>query len=207
MNRRQQGGAKMTKELQGKRVAALVAQGFEQIELLEPKGALEAAGAQVEVISPEKDSVRAWNHTEWGDRMNVDRQLDQARPDEYDALLLPGGVMNPDRLRMNEKAVRFIRQMFDDGKPIAAICHGAWTLVEAGVVKGLQMTSYPSIKTDLKNAGANWVDREVVVDRGIVSSRKPDDIPAFNRKMIEEFKEGRHGGAGKREPARAKTGS
>jgi protease I len=197
----------MTNELQGTRVAAMVAQGFEQIELLEPKGALEAAGATVDVISPEKGTVRAWNHTEWGDRITVDRQLDDATPDEYDALLLPGGVMSPDRLRMNEKAVRFVRQMFDDGKPIAAICHGPWTLIEAGVVKSLQMTSFPSIRTDLTNAGASWVDREVVVDRGIVSSRRPDDIPAFNRTMIEEFKEGLHRDAGEREPARGRSTS
>lgn len=202
----------MANELTGKRVAALVDKGFEQIELLEPKGALEAAGARVDVISPQPGTVRGWNHTAWGDDVNVDRSLDAAMPNEYDALLLPGGVMNPDRLRMNEKAVRFVKQMFDDGKPIAAICHGAWTLVEAGVVRGVRMTSYPSIKTDLTNAGAEWVDEEVVVDRGIVSSRKPDDIPAFNRKMVEEFKEGRHGGAGRRlsadtrgEPARSHT--
>jgi len=210
----------MPNELQGKRVAALVDQGFEQIELLEPKGALEAAGARVDVISPQAGTVRGWNHTEWGDNVRVDRSLTDAMPNDYDALLLPGGVMNPDHLRMNEQAVRFVKQMFDDGKPIAAICHGPWTLAEAGVIRGVRMTSFPSIKTDLKNAGAQWVDEEVVVDRGIVSSRKPDDIPAFNQKMIEEFKEGRHGGAGrrtaadargvpsgaeKREPARART--
>jgi protease I len=195
----------MPNELQGKRVAALVDQGFEQIELLEPKGALEAAGARVDVISPQSGTVRGWNHTEWGDNVRVDRSLNDAMPNDYDALLLPGGVMNPDHLRMNEKAVRFVKQMFDDGKPIAAICHGPWTLAEAGVLGGVRMTSFPSIKTDLKNAGAEWVDEEVVVDRGIVSSRKPDDIPAFNQKMIEEFKEGRHGGAGKRETARART--
>jgi protease I len=130
--------------------------------------------------------------------LKVDRTLEQARPDEYDALLLPGGVMNPDRLRMDPRAVQFVKRFFDDGKPIAVICHGSWTLVEAGVVRGVTMTSWPSVKTDLQNAGANWVDQEVVVDRGIVSSRKPDDIPAFNRKMIEEFAEGVHGGAGRR---------
>jgi protease I len=210
----------MPNELQGKRVAALVDQGFEQIELLEPKGALEAAGARVDVISPRSGTVRGWNHTEWGDNVRVDRSLADAMPNDYDALLLPGGVMNPDHLRMNEQAVRFVKQMFDDGKPIAAICHGPWTLAEAGVIRCVRITSFPSIKTDLKNAGAQWVDEEVVVDRGIVSSRKPDDIPAFNQKMIEEFKEGLHGGAGKRtaadtrgvpsgveerEPARAKT--
>jgi len=195
----------MASDLQGKRVAAIVTHGFEQIELLEPKGALEAAGARVDVISPEAGKVKGWNHKEWGDQIPVDRTLDQARADEYDALLLPGGVMNPDHLRMNQQAVQFIRKMFDDGKPIAAICHGPWTLVEADVVRGVQMTSYPSIRTDLKNAGAKWVDQQVVVDRGIVTSRKPDDIPAFNQKMIEEFKEGKHGGAGKRENARAKA--
>jgi protease I len=195
----------MANELQGKRVAAIVADGFEQIELLEPKGALEAAGAQVDVISPQTASVRGWNHTEWGDAVRVDRAIDDVWPADYDALLLPGGVMNPDRLRTSSKAVKFIHDMFDAGKPIAAICHGPWTMIEAGVVRGIRMTSYPSIKTDLKNAGANWVDEQVVVDRGIVTSRKPDDIPAFNQKMIEEFREGQHGRAGKREKARAGT--
>jgi deglycase len=193
----------MANELQGKRVAAIVADGFEQIELLEPKGALEAAGATVDVISPQTGSVRGWNHTEWGDNVRIDRGLDDAKPADYDALLLPGGVMNPDRLRTIGSAVKFIRQMFDAGKPIAAICHGPWTMIEADIVRGVRMTSYPSIKTDLKNAGASWVDEQVVVDRGIVTSRKPDDIPAFNQKMIEEFREGQHGGAGKRENARA----
>jgi deglycase len=192
-------------ELQGKRVAALVTHGFEQIELLEPKGALEAAGARVDVISPEAGKVKGWNHKEWGDQVPVNRTLDDAMPSDYDALLLPGGVMNPDHLRMNQRAVRFVRQMFDDGKPIAAICHGPWLLVEADIVRGLKATSYPSIKTDMKNAGAQWVDQEVVVDRGVVTSRKPDDIPAFNEKMIEEFKEGKHGGAGKRQNARTQA--
>jgi protease I len=191
----------MPDELKGKRVAALVANGFEQVELTEPKKALEGAGATVQVVSPETDRVRGWNHTEWGSDVQVDRPLDQARADDYDALLLPGGVMNPDRLRMNPKAVRFVKQFFEGGKPIAVICHGPWTLVDAGVVRGVKMTSYPSVRTDLVNAGADWVDQEVVVDRGVVSSRKPDDIPAFNRKMIEEFAEGQHGGAGKRQMA------
>ena len=195
----------MADQLKGRRVAALVAKGFEQVELTEPKAALEAAGATVDIVSPEKERVRGWNHTEWGDEVTVDRPVDQAKPDEYDALLLPGGVMNPDHLRMNPKAVQFAKTFFEDGKPIAVICHGPWTLVEAGVVRGVKMTSYPSIRTDLKNAGANWVDEEVVVDRGIVSSRKPDDIPAFNRKMIEEFAEGKHGGAGKRELAETRA--
>jgi|SRR5581483_1508501 len=195
----------MAQDLAGKRVAAIIDNGFEQIELLEPKGALEAAGATVDVISPQSKTVRGWNHKEWGDDVRVDRALDAAKPDEYDALLLPGGVMNPDRLRTNEKAVRFVRAMFDAGKPIAAICHGPWTLVEADVVRGLKMTSWPSLKTDLTNAGAQWTDEQVVVDRGIVTSRKPDDIPAFNAKMIEEIKEGRHGGDGERRNARAKS--
>jgi protease I len=150
--------------------------------------------------------VLGWNHTDWGDEVTVDRQLGQARVDDYDALLLPGGVMNPDRLRTNAKAVQFVKQFFDDGKPIAVICHGPWTLVEADVVRGITVTSYPSLKTDLRNAGAEWVDQEVVVDRGIVSSRKPDDLPAFTRKMIEEFAEGQHGGAGTRQAARAPGG-
>ena len=188
----------MAEQLKGKRVAVLVANGFEQVELTRPREALETAGAKVEVVSPETNEVRGWNHTEWGTSVKVDRALDSARADNYDALLLPGGVMNPDRLRMNPKAVEFVKQFFDSGKPIAAICHGPWTLIDAGVVRGVKMTSYPAIKTDLKNAGAVWVDEEVVVDRGIVSSRKPSDIPAFNRKMIEEFVEGQHGGAGRR---------
>jgi protease I len=196
----------MADQLKGKRVAALVTNGFEQDELLKPRKALEDAGATVQIVSPESGKVRGWKHTEWGDEVAVDRTLDQAKASDYDALLLPGGVMNPDHLRMNPKAVQFAKQFFEDGKGIAVICHGPWTLVEAGVVKGVRMTSWPSLKTDLTNAGANWVDQEVVVDRGIVSSRKPDDIPAFNRKMIEEFAEGRHGGAGKREMAGATHG-
>lgn len=191
----------MAKQLTGKRVAALIAKGFEQVELLEPREALEKAGATVHVVSPESRKVRAWNHTEWGKDVDVDRGLDDARAEEYDALLLPGGVMNPDHLRMNPKAVEFVKRFFDDGKPIAVICHGSWTLIEAGVVRDLTITSYPSLRTDLKNAGAAWVDREVVVDRGIVSSRRPADLPAFNAKMVEEFAEGRHGGAGIRRPS------
>jgi protease I len=188
----------MAEQLRGQRVAALVARGFEQEELLKPRDALTAAGAIVHVVSPDSFTVVGWNHTEWGDEIAIDRSLDDARADDYDALLLPGGVMNPDRLRMNPKAVQLVKQFFDDGKPIAVICHGAWTLVEADVVRGVTMTSYPSLKTDLQNAGATWVDREVVVDRGLVSSRRPADLPAFIDKMIEEFAEGRHGGAGTR---------
>jgi protease I len=188
----------MADQLKGKRVAALATHGFEQDELLKPRKALEDAGAKVDVVSPDAGKIRGWKHKEWGDEVNVDRTLDQAKAEEYDALLLPGGVMNPDHLRMNPNAVQFVKRFFDDGKPIAVICHGPWTLVEANVVRGITMTSWPSVKTDLTNAGARWVDQEVVNDRGIVSSRKPDDIPAFNRKMIEEFAEGVHGGAGRR---------
>ena len=191
----------MSQQLAGKRVAALVANGFEQVELFDPREALESAGATVDVISPESGKVKGWNHTEWGKEIEVDTKLDDARAGDYDALLLPGGVMNPDHLRMNPKAVEFVKRFFDDGKPIAVICHGPWTLVEADVVRDLTITSYPSVKKDLQNAGARWVDREVVVDRGVVSSRKPDDIPAFNQKMIEEFAEGKHGGAGSRRPS------
>ena len=183
----------MSQELQGKRIAALVTNGFEQDELLQPKRALEDAGARVDIVAPEAGTVRGWKQKEWGEEQAVDRTLDEATSSEYDAVLLPGGVMNPDALRMNDRAVRFVREAFKDGKPIAAICHGPWTLIDAGVARSLHLTSWPSLKTDLRNAGADWEDAEVVVDRGIVTSRKPADIPAFNRKMIEEFAEGRHG--------------
>jgi protease I len=160
--------------------------------MTEPKQALERAGAQTKIVSPAQGKVKGWQHTEWGDEFPVDVPLAQARPDDYDALLLPGGVMNPDKLRANKQAVQFVKAFVDAGKPIAAICHGPWTLIEAGAVSGRTITSYPSLQTDLRNAGANWVDQEVVTDQGLVTSRKPDDIPAFNRKMIEEFAEGRH---------------
>lgn len=179
-------------ELQGKKVAILVDDGFEQVELLEPRKALDEAGAKTVVVSPKKDRVKGWNHTEWGQEVKVDQALDQARAEDFDALLLPGGVMNPDHLRMNRKAVDFTKAFFTAGKPVAAICHGPWTLVEADVVRGRTVTSYPSIQTDLRNAGAHWVDQEVVVDNGLVTSRNPQDIPAFNRKMIEEIGEGVH---------------
>jgi protease I len=182
----------MAGNLGGKRVAILVAKGFEEVELTEPRKALDAAGARTEIVSPEEGTVRAWSKTDWGDEFNVDRPLNGANPGDYDALLLPGGVMNPDHLRMNDKAVAFARSFVDSGKPIAAICHGPWLLAEADAVRGREVTSYPSLSTDLRNAGANWVDKEVAVDNGIVTSRNPDDIPAFNRKMVEEFAEGRH---------------
>jgi len=179
-------------ELNNTRVAALVDNGFEQSELLEPKKALEAAGARVDIVSPRAGKVKGWQHTDWGQEVAVDVSLDAASADNYDALLLPGGVMNPDKLRANAGAVRFVKAFVESGRPIAAICHGPWTLIEAGGVRGRTVTSWPSLQTDLKNAGANWVDQEVVTDNGLVTSRKPDDIPAFNKKMIEEFAEGRH---------------
>ena len=182
----------MADELKNKRVAALVDNGFEQVELTDPKKALEAAGAKVDVVSPQPGKVKGWQHKAWGDEFAVDRPLDAANADEYDALLLPGGVMNPDRLRINQKAVAFVKAFVESGMPIAAICHGPWPLIEAGGVKGRTMTSWPSLQSDLRNAGATWVDEECVTDRGLVTSRKPDDLPAFNRKMIEEFAEGRH---------------
>jgi len=184
----------MAEKLNGKKVAILVANGFEQVELTEPREALQEAGASTAIISPEDSEVKGWKHIEWGDKFPVDVALDDADSNDYDALLLPGGVMNPDKLRMNEKAVDFIKEFFTAGKPIAAICHGPWTLIEAEAVRGRTVTSWPSLKTDLRNAGAEWIDREVVVDNGLVTSRKPDDIPAFNDKMIEEFAEGRHHG-------------
>src|SRR6185436_7692453 len=175
----------MNLQLNGKRVAILVTDGFEQVELTDPKQALELAGATTQIVSPAKGQVKGWNHTEWGDRFPVDLPLEQARPEDFDALLLPGGVMNPDKLRMNAQAVQFVKSFFEAGKPIAAICHGPWTLIEAGAVRGRKMTSYTSIQTDLKNAGANWVDEEVVVDDGLVTSRSPDDLSAFCPKVVE----------------------
>lgn len=182
----------MNHNLSGKKVAILVENGFEQVELTQPKEALEDAGAQTHIVSPQKGEVKGWNHTEWGDSFRVDVPLQQANADDYDALLLPGGVMNPDKLRTNDRALDFVRSFFQAHKPVAAICHGPWTLIEAGVAKGRTMTSYHSIQTDLKNAGVKWVDQEVVVDEGLVTSRNPDDIPAFNRKMVEEIAEGKH---------------
>ena len=182
----------MEKKLNGKKVAILVADGFEQVELTGPQQALEDAGAETLIVSPNEESVAGWHHYDAGDLFDVDVPLEEADAGDFDALLLPGGVANPDQLRMNPKAVRFVKAFLDAGKPVAAICHGPWTLIEAGAVKGRTMTSWPSIKTDLINAGAKWVDEPVVTDNGLVTSRKPDDIPAFNEKMIEEFAEGEH---------------
>lgn len=177
----------MNKALHDLKVAVLVSDGFEQSEMTEPKKALEAAGAETTVISPVKEKVKAWQRKNWGNEFPVDLDLDQANASEFDALLLPGGVMNPDTLRMNPKAISFIKNFVDSGKPIAAICHGPWTLIDAQGVKGKTLTSWPSLKTDLINAGAKWVDKEVVEDGNLVTSRKPDDIPAFNRTIIELF--------------------
>ncbi|MFT2007135.1 type 1 glutamine amidotransferase domain-containing protein [Pontibacter sp. 13R65] len=182
----------MATQLAGKKIAILVDNGFEQVELTEPKKALEDAGAETHIISPQDAEVKGWEHTDWGDTFKVDKKLSEAKAADYQGLLLPGGVMNPDHLRGNEQAVAFVNDFIESGKPVAAICHGPWTLIETGKVKGLKMTSYPTLKTDLINAGAEWVDEEVVVDKGIVTSRNPDDIPAFNKKIIEEFAEGKH---------------
>lgn len=181
-----------TQKLHGKKVAILVAHGFEQVELTAPKKALEDAGATAHIVSPEKKQVKGWKTTDWGDTFPVDVALEDARPDDYDALLLPGGVMNPDTLRADQKAVEFVGHFVGTSKPIAAICHGPWTLVETDGVKGRTVTSYKSIRTDLMNAGAAWIDQEVVVDGGLVTSRHPGDLPAFNAKMVEAFAEGRH---------------
>ncbi len=173
--------------LKGLKIAILVDDGFEAVELTEPRKALEEAGAVTQIVSPKKDQVRGWNLSEWGEKLPVDVPLDSALPHVFDALLLPGGVMNPDKLRMQPKAVAFVRMFFDADKPVAAICHGPWTIIEAGAARGRKIASWPSLKTDLRNAGAEWLDQEVVVDRNLVSSRKPDDLPAFNRAMLELF--------------------
>lgn len=184
----------MAGRLIGKKVAVLVANGFEQVELTKPIEAMRDEGAEVHIVSPENGKVKAWDETDWGDEFDVDVALDSASPDDYNALVLPGGVMNPDHLRTNKKAVAFARSFFEASKPVAAICHGPWLLAEADVVKGREMTSYPSIRTDLENAGANWLDQEVVVDQGFVTSRNPDDLPAFCAKVVEEIEEGVHAG-------------
>ncbi len=174
-------------DLAGLRVAILVADGFEQVEMVEPRQALDEAGAETVLISPKSDTVRGWQFTEWGDEFPVDETLDDASADDFDALLLPGGVLNPDKLRMIPEAVQFVKSFFEDDKPVAAICHGPWTIIEADEARGRRIASWPSLQTDLENAGAEWVDEEFVVDGNLVTSRKPDDIPAFNREMISLF--------------------
>jgi protease I len=173
-------------------VAVLATDGFEQVELQKPVEALRQAGAQVEVVAPHGGEIQGFNHHDKGDKVRVDRELASASPDQYDAIVLPGGVINPDQLRLEPRAIDFVRAFAEARKPIAAICHGPWTLINAGAVRGKRMTSWPSLEADLENAGANWVDEQVVVDKGLVTSRKPDDLPAFCAKMIEEFAEGRH---------------
>lgn len=178
--------------LTGKKVAILATDGFEQDELFSPLKALQDANADVTVVAPHDDKIKGWKNTDWGKEIKVDLTLEEAQAGDFDALVLPGGVMNPDHLRREPAAVDFVKKFFNAGKPIAAICHGPQMLIEADVVRGHKLTSYPSVKTDLKNAGAQWVDQEVVVDQGIVTSRSPDDLPAFNAKMVEEIAEGPH---------------
>ncbi|HEX6002568.1 MAG TPA: type 1 glutamine amidotransferase domain-containing protein [Burkholderiales bacterium] len=178
--------------LEGMKVAILVADGFEQSEMAEPRKVLQQNGAQTRIVSPAQGEVQAWKHFDKGDRFPVDVPLGEANAADFDALLLPGGVANPDQLRTQPNAVRFVKAFFDAGKPVGVICHGPWTLIEAGVVRGCRITSWPSLKTDLMNAGANWVDQEVVVDRNLVSSRKPADLPAFNRTIVGEFSKQKH---------------
>jgi protease I len=172
-------------------VSILITDGFEQVEMTDPRKALDQAGAKTSIVSPAEDQVKAWKFTDWGDKFPVDVHLSQARAEDFDALLLPGGVINPDTLRMLPEAMAFAKAFFDSDKPVAAICHGPWTVIEVGAARGRRIASWPSLKTDLRNAGAEWVDQEVVVDRGLITSRKPDDIPAFNREMIKLFARGR----------------
>jgi len=179
-------------KLKGKKVAILAADMFERVELEEPRKAIEAAGAKTEIVSIHDGKIQGFDHFEPANTVKVDKTVEEVSADDYDALLVPGGVGNPDQLRGDENAVRFVRDFVESKKPLAVICHGPWVLVEAGVVRGLTLTSWPTLQTDIRNAGGTWVDQEVVVDSGIVTSRKPDDIPAFNKKMIEEFCEGRH---------------
>ena len=177
----------MAESLKGLKVAILVSDGFEQVELTEPRTALDEAGANTQIVSPKNGHVRAWKFNDWGTELPVDVKLDDAEPEHFDALLLPGGVINPDTLRIEPKAVAFVKAFFDAGKPVAAICHGPWTVIEAGAARGRRITSWPSLKTDLKNAGADWIDQPVVVDKGLVTSRRPEDIPAFNPEVIRLF--------------------
>jgi protease I len=183
----------MAEELKGKRIAFLMAnEGVEQVELTEPLRAVRDAGAEADVIAPDPAGIQAFNHADKADTFDVDRTVDQVSAEEYDGLVLPGGVRNPDRLRTNKDAVAFTRAFFEAGKPVGAICHAPWTLIEADVVDGRTLTSYPSLQTDIRNAGGTWVDEEVHVDSGLVTSRRPDDLPAFNAKIVEEFAEGVH---------------
>jgi protease I len=177
--------------LKGLKVAILITDGFEEVEMVKPRKELDDAGAKTSIVSPKDSKVRSWSFTEWSKEYPVDVKLSEAKADDFEALLLPGGVMNPDKLRMDEKAVAFVKGFFNNKKPVAVICHGGWSVIEAGAAEGKRMTSWPSLKTDLINAGADWVDEEVVVDGNLVSSRKPDDIPAFNREMVKLFSSAR----------------
>jgi protease I len=179
-------------KLDGKKVAILVTDGFEQVEMTKPREALEEAGAETKIVSPKSGQIQGMNHANKGDKFDVDIPLDEAQPEEFDAMMIPGGLMNPDELRATPDALEFTKHFFRKGKPVAAICHAPWVLIDAGVVRGRKLTSWEHIQTDVKNAGGNWVNQEVVVDNGLVTSRKPDDIPAFNKKMIEEFCGGKH---------------
>ena len=182
----------MAEKLDGKKVAILVTDGFEQVEMTKPRQALQDAGAETKIVSIKSGKIQGMHHADKGDKFDVDLTLDDANSDDFDALLIPGGLMNPDTLRANDDALEFARRFFEEGKPVAAICHGPWVLADAGLLRGRTVTSWPNIKHDIKNAGGKWVNEEVVVDNGLVTSRKPDDIPAFNEKMIEEFAEGIH---------------
>jgi protease I len=186
----------MPKDIKDRKVAILTENGFEEVELTSPMNALEQAGATVHIISPQKDKVKAWDHDHWSIELPVDINIKDANPEDYDMLLLPGGVLNPDKTRTNEDCISFAQHFLEQGKPLAAICHGPQLLIETGMLDGRTMTSYPSVKTDLVNAGVNWVDKEVVVDNGLVTSRSPEDLEAFNKKMIEELGEGKHATTG-----------
>lgn len=199
-----------TQSLRGLKIAILATDGFEQSELTEPRQALRDAGADTEIVSPKPGKLRGWKLKDWGDEVGVDQGLEDADPKDYDALVLPGGVLNPDALRMQPRAVAFVKAFFDAGKPVAAICHGPWTVVECGAAHGRRMTSWPSLKTDIRNAGGEWVDEEVVVDGNLITSRKPDDIPAFNREILEMFSHSRpesRGGTGQRAAERPRPGA
>ena len=182
----------MGTELNSKRIAFLATDGVEQVELTEPWEAVEKAGGQPELVSLEAGKIQGFKHFDKGDTFPVDKTVDEASPSDYDGLVLPGGVINPDVLRMHDNAMDFVKGFFEQGKPVGAICHGPWSLVETGLVKGRKVTSWPSLKTDIRNAGGTWVDEELVIDRGLFTSRKPDDLPAFCKKLVEEVAEGKH---------------
>jgi protease I len=182
----------MARDVKDKKVAILTENGFEEVELTSPMNALEQAGVTVHIISPQKDKVKAWNHDHWSIELPVDKNISEANPEDYDMLVLPGGVLNPDKTRLNKECISFAQHFLEQAKPLAAICHGPQLLIETGMLDGRTMTSYPSVKTDLINAGVNWEDKEVVVDNGLVTSRSPEDLEAFNKKMIEELSEGKH---------------